>query len=75
MTRDNIVNAIETNHPFVITMADGRRFEVPHRDYIAFTRKYTAVIVSGENERTHVLPLLMISGLEMAEEAGFVDSQ
>jgi hypothetical protein len=63
MTKENLQSAIEAKVPFTITMADGKEYVVPHRDFIAFTGKLTAVIVSTEDDHIHVLPLLTMTGL------------
>lgn len=63
MTRENIHSVIETNRPFLISMADGKDYAVPHRDFISFTRKGTAVIVSTEDDKIHILPLITMTGI------------
>jgi hypothetical protein len=63
MTKDNIHGVIESNQPFVISMADGKNYEIPHRDFISFTRKGTAVVVSTEDDKLHILPLITMTGL------------
>lgn len=63
MINDKLRNAVESNRPFVISMADGKEFKIPHRDFIAFTRKKTAVIVSTEDDKIHILPLITMTGV------------
>ncbi len=63
MTKENIHSGIESNHPFVISMADGKEFVIPHRDFISFTRKGTSVIVSTEDDKIHILPLITMTGI------------
>lgn len=63
MTRENIYSVMESNHPFVISMADGKEFVIPHRDFISFTRKGTSVIVSTEDDKIHILPLITMTGI------------
>ena len=63
MTKDNIHGVIDSNRPFVISMADGKNYDIPHRDFISFTRKGTAVVVSTEDDRLHILPLITMTGL------------
>jgi hypothetical protein len=63
MTKENLHSAIESNRAFVISMADGKEYAVPHRDFISFTRKGTAVIVSTEDDRVHILPLITMTGI------------
>lgn len=63
MTKENLHNAIESNQAFVISMADGKEYSVPHRDFISFTRKGTSVVVSTEDDRIHILPLITMTGV------------
>ncbi len=63
MTKENIHSVMESNHPFVISMADGKEFVIPHRDFISFTRKGTSVIVSTEDDKIHILPLITMTGI------------
>ena len=44
-------------------MADGRVYPITHPDFISFTRKRTAVLVSLENERVQILPLITMTGI------------
>ena len=67
MTRDQIEKAIERNLPFVLKMADGNEYEVPHRDYIALPPRATYVVVfDAEGRNFDVLPLLTMTGLHQA---------
>ena len=63
MTTENVREAIESHRPFDIQMADGRVYQVAHPDFISFTRKRTAVVVSLENERLQILPLITMTGI------------
>ena len=63
MTTENVREAIESNRPFDIQMADGRVYRVAHPDFISFTLKRTAVVVSLENERLQILPLITMTGI------------
>ena len=61
MTRDKIQTAINEGIPFLIRMADGEKYEVSDRYRIALGQ--TTVIVVGENDMPHVLPLLTMTGI------------
>jgi hypothetical protein len=64
MTRKQIEAAIEEGNPFEVRLADGRAYEVPHRDYISLPPKDATVAVVYEDDGTvHVLPLLTMTGL------------
>lgn len=63
MTRSQIVSAVESGMPFTLRMADGREYEVRHRDYISISPKGTFVTVYDDEEGFAVLPLLTMTGL------------
>jgi hypothetical protein len=68
MTVDSLHEALDTGRPFEIQMADGHAYQVPHRDFLAFTRKRTAVMVALDNGRTQILPLITMTGITYAPE-------
>jgi len=51
--------------PFRIRMADGRAFDVSHRDFVSRSPSGRTVIVHHENENYSVLDLLLMSELEV----------
>ena len=51
--------------PFTIRMADGRAFEVTHRDFVALSQSGRTVIVFQPDESYSVLDLLLMSELEV----------
>jgi hypothetical protein len=61
MSRNQLQTAIRQGIPFVIKMADGEKYEVSDRYRIALGR--TTVIVVGEDDIAHLLPLLTMTGL------------
>jgi len=61
MTRDQLQTAIREGIPFVIKMADGEKYEVSDRYRVALGK--TTVIVVGEDDMPHVLPLLTMTGV------------
>ena len=63
MTTSNMKAAVESGKPFVINMADGKSYQVPHRDYIALSPKGTSVTVYDNDDNMHVLPLLTMTGI------------
>lgn len=66
MSRTQIEKAIERNLPFVLKMADGNEYSVPHRDYIFLPPKAAYVIVidaKDKDESFDVLPLLTMTDL------------
>jgi hypothetical protein len=50
--------------PFTIRMADGRAFEVAHRDFVAMSPSGRTVIVYESDESYSVLDLLLMSELQ-----------
>jgi hypothetical protein len=67
MNREQIEAAIERGVPFVLRMADGREYRVPHRDYIFLSPKGTYATVFDADERFFVLPLLTMTGIASGE--------
>jgi len=67
MSLEQIEEAVNRGTPFVLKVADGDRFEVPHPDYIflppAESKKRTYIVVHNDKGFAAVLPLIMISSL------------
>ena len=71
MNRSQIEGAIERNVPFILNMADGKQYRVPHRDYISLPPAGAFVVVYDDQEHVFVLPLLTMTGLSyQSAEAG-----
>jgi hypothetical protein len=51
--------------PFTIQMADGRTFDVDHRDFVAHSPAGQAVIVFSKDENYSVLDLLLMTELQV----------
>lgn len=56
--------------PFTIRMADGRAFEVAHRDFVAMSPSGRTVIVYESDESYSVLDLLLMSELQVSSSNG-----
>jgi hypothetical protein len=63
VTRSEIESAIQRNQPFVLKMADGKEYPVPHHEYISLPPRGSSVIVYDDAGHFHVLPLLTMTGL------------
>ena len=64
MDRSLIEELISSGKPFSVETASGRVFEVPHRDFVSFTRKKTALIISYDQdgeEHFAIVPLLTVT--------------
>jgi hypothetical protein len=61
MTKDQIQTAVREGVPFVIKMADGEKYEVTDRFKIALGK--TTVVVIGEDDVAHILPMLTMTGI------------
>lgn len=61
MTRDQMQTAMNEGIPFLIKMADGEKYEVTDRYRVALGR--TTVIVVGQDDMPHILPLLTMTGI------------
>jgi len=56
-----VQTAIRDGVPFIIKMADGEKYEVADRYRVALGT--TSVIVVGEDDMPHALPLLTMTGI------------
>jgi hypothetical protein len=67
MTIEQLRNMQQTVpfRPYRIHLADGRQFEVPHRDFLSHSPTGRTVIVYGPNESFSVLDLLLVTELEV----------
>jgi len=64
MTRKQIESVIAEGVPFTVRLADGRSYDVPHRDYISLPPKnVTGAVVWEDDGTAHILPLLTMTGL------------
>ena len=68
MTVENLHEALDSGRPFEIQMAAGNSYSVPHRDFLAFTRKRTAIMLSLDSGRTQILPLITMTGITYAPQ-------
>lgn len=55
--------ALERGIPFTLSMADGKSYHVPHRDYISVPPRGAFVIVYDDEEHAYLLPLLTMTGI------------
>ncbi len=70
MTREQIKSAVARKEPFVLRMADGREYSVPHPDYISIPPMGSSVIVWDDTGHYFVLPLLTMTGLQSSVSGG-----
>lgn len=63
MTRHQVESAVASGDPFILLMADGKEYSVPHPDYISLPPKASYVIVYEDDGHFNVLPLLTMTGL------------
>ena len=63
MNRNQLIAEIESGHPFTIRMADGKEYDVPHRDYISLSPVGTFATVYDDEGRYFVLPLITMTGI------------
>ena len=64
MVSSLIEDLIKENRPFQIETASGRVFDVPHRDFVSFSRKKTALIISYDKDgedHIAIVPLLTVT--------------
>jgi hypothetical protein len=51
--------------PFSLRLADGRRLDVRHREFVAVSRR-RVVVISADDESTSILEPLLIASIEYA---------
>ena len=64
MDSSSLEDLVKENKPFRIKTASGRTFDIPHRDFISFSRKKTTVIISYEKDgedHIAIVPLLTVT--------------
>jgi len=67
MSRAQIQTALNEGIPFVIRMADGEAYQVNDRQQMALGQ--TTVVVMGDDDVAHVLPLLTMTGISYLPKA------
>ena len=60
--------------PYRIHLADGRQFDVPHRDFLSHSPTGRTVIVYGPNESFSILDLLLVTELEALPAASTAET-
>lgn len=70
MTRERVQTLRDASpfRPFVVHMADGRSFRVPHRDFVSVAPAGRTLIVYGEGEAFSILDLLLVTELEVERQ-------
>ena len=72
MTHVELRSVIDHGVPLTLFVADGRKFDVPHRDFVWLPPRSTVAIVATpspmdtEENVTHVIPLLMVSSVSVS---------
>jgi len=66
MTRRQVETAVQEGIPFLIRMADGQAYPVREAHQVALGK--TTVIVVGDDDMPHVLPLLTMTGISYLKE-------
>lgn len=51
--------------PFTLHLADGRKFLVPHRDFLSHSPTGRTIIVYGLDDSFSIIDLLLVTELEM----------
>ena len=71
MTTEKLRDTIHATpfRPFVLHLADGRRLNVPHPDFIAHVPGGRTAVVLHEDESYNVVDLLLVTDLEVKPPA------
>jgi hypothetical protein len=67
MTIDQLRDAHRANpfRPFTIHLADGRKFTIPHRDFLSHSPTGRTLIVYQPNDAFSIIDLLLVTELEV----------
>jgi hypothetical protein len=67
MTAEQLRTMRDANpfRPFVIHLADGRAFTIPHRDFVSQSPGGRTIIVYGSDESFSILDLFLVTELEV----------
>jgi len=67
MTAEQLRTMRDSNpfRPFIIHLADGRAFTIPHRDFVSQSPGGRTIIVYGSDESFSVLDLFLVAELEV----------
>jgi hypothetical protein len=67
MTIEQLRSAYQASpfRPFTIHLADGRSFQIRHRDYLSHSPSGRTIIVYGDDDNFSVLDLLLVTELEV----------
>ena len=67
MTAEQLRTMRDSNpfRPFIIHLADGRAFTIPHRDFVSQSPGGRTIIVYGSDESFSVLDLFLVTELEV----------
>ena len=71
MTIEQLRNAHRAQpfRPFTVRVADGRKFEIPHRDFLSQSPGGRTLIVYHGDEAFSILDLLLVTELEFQPSA------
>lgn len=64
MTVELVRDALHSNQPFKVFMADGRFVDIPHPDFAMLSRSGRILHVSLENDRTEAIDVLLVVSVQ-----------
>lgn len=67
LTPGDIRTALDSGKKFQVSMAGGKSYDVPHTDFVAFTRTRGSIVFFDENSRQHILPLATMTAISYLE--------
>jgi hypothetical protein len=67
MTIEQLRNVLHAApfQPFTIHLADGRTFNVQHRDFVSHSKSGRTAIVHGEGDSFSIIDLLLVTELDV----------
>lgn len=74
ITRRKLAEAVERNEPFAISLADGKDYSVPHRDYISIAPHHEYFVVHNDEGFAHVLPIPLVTAISYRDPSQAIQS-
>jgi hypothetical protein len=72
MTTEQLRTAIRNSpfRPFVIRMADGRTFSIPHPDFLSISPAGRTVVIYHPDDSASIVDLLLMTEIELSPLSG-----
>ncbi len=59
------VHRAQPFRPFTLELADGQKVQVPHPEFLAFSRSGRTVFVANEDDAVKIIDLLLVTAIQV----------